>query len=775
MSNIIDNKIEKIGNVTLNLNYYDGNDYYSEGVAEDTLLELVSRYSESEYEQIIQTSRSWSVMYHLSHIRENIITWLPIPRTANVLEIGSGCGAVTGALAKMANKVTCIELSKKRSTINATRHKEYGNIEIMVGNFQDIEPALTEKYDFITLIGVLEYGASYIQSEDPYNDFIDKIKKHLAPGGKIIIAIENKYGLKYFAGCKEDHTGRYFEGIEGYTNSFGVNTFSHAGLSRLLDNNNLNYKFFYPYPDYKLANTIYSDDFLPKPGELNTNLRNYDNDRIVLFDECKAFDALIEEGVFSFFTNSFLVMASVEDIETTVKAMPIFAKYANERIVKYRSATMIYKDKNGDNQVFKIALNNNANEHIKRIGENYEKLCKDYAGTRFEPNKCTYMPGVEPAPLVAGATSKAIDIVKLEYMKGDSLDKYLHLLCKEGRYEEVTTIIKEYIKLVCSMSKGAIFRETERYKKVFGDKKLPDTYTGKANNNYDLIFSNIVFDKDKGPDGTWNILDYEWVFEFPVPDQFLAFRGVFYFVEFSESGYKEYYEKVNINIYEELGFTEEEKKIFIDMEHNFQVYIIGGVASLEVLHAIMPTSTIFIDKLLQVRESLTDLNNPKIYFSIGQGFTDDKRILIIPELDGTRITMDIPIKNNMRAIRIDPTEYPAVVSVTNIQLINGDDTVTNVDRFMMNGYAATARTIIYDTDDAQIIVENITGTEQFLHISYEVSMFPEDIYNDMKWLAKEKQDYIYREPGFVDKALMKLHIKKRPMPLPEGYHYNVKE
>lgn len=36
------------------------------------------------------------------------------------------------------------------------------------------------------------------------------IKKHLAPGGRIVIAIENKYGLKYFAGCKEDHLGTYF-------------------------------------------------------------------------------------------------------------------------------------------------------------------------------------------------------------------------------------------------------------------------------------------------------------------------------------------------------------------------------------------------------------------------------------------------------------------------------------------------------------------------------------------------------------------------------------
>jgi Dimethyladenosine transferase (rRNA methylation) len=71
-----------------------------------------------------------------------------------VLEIGSGCGAITGALCEKAEKVTCIELSKKRSEINAWRHKDCENLTILMGNFQEIEPALTEKYDYITLIGV---------------------------------------------------------------------------------------------------------------------------------------------------------------------------------------------------------------------------------------------------------------------------------------------------------------------------------------------------------------------------------------------------------------------------------------------------------------------------------------------------------------------------------------------------------------------------------------------------------------------------------------------
>ena len=101
-------------------------------------------------------------------------------------------------VAQKAKNVTCIELSKKRSTINAVRNQECDNVEIMLGNFEEVEKHLTQKYDYITLIGVLEYAESYISEDNPYVTFITKIARHLKENGKIIIAIENKLGMKYF-------------------------------------------------------------------------------------------------------------------------------------------------------------------------------------------------------------------------------------------------------------------------------------------------------------------------------------------------------------------------------------------------------------------------------------------------------------------------------------------------------------------------------------------------------------------------------------------------
>lgn len=300
--------MKKIGNVVLNYQYYPGVDLYSDGAVEDDLLAIVKGHKSDSYNEIISKKRNWPTLYHLSHVRENIVEWLPISKQDCVLEIGAGCGAITGCLAKKAGKVVCIELSEKRSLINAYRHRELDNIEILLGNFETIEQNLQETFDYITLIGVLEYGEHYIHGDEPYRIFLERVKRHLAPGGRIIIAIENKLGMKYWAGCKEDHTNRYFEGIEGYSNTCGVRTFSKKELEDLLQSVGLtDYKFYYPYPDYKLPTTIYSDEFLPKCGQLTDNIRNFDDHRMILFNETKAFDSVLKADAFPLFSNSYLI------------------------------------------------------------------------------------------------------------------------------------------------------------------------------------------------------------------------------------------------------------------------------------------------------------------------------------------------------------------------------------------------------------------------------------------------------------------------------------
>lgn len=148
----------------MNYEFYTGKDLYSDGDIEDEILQIVK--TSEDYNYTDSRFNNWAVLYHLSRQRENIVEPMDISETDDVLEIGAGMGAVTGAMARKAHKVDCIELSKRRSLVNANRHKTADNIEIFVGNFQDIK--ITKKYDVITLIGVLEYANYYINAKKPF-------------------------------------------------------------------------------------------------------------------------------------------------------------------------------------------------------------------------------------------------------------------------------------------------------------------------------------------------------------------------------------------------------------------------------------------------------------------------------------------------------------------------------------------------------------------------------------------------------------------------------
>lgn len=298
--------MERVGKVRMNYTYYSGEDSYSDGDIEEELLNILDEGH--DVSELLDKEDRWPVLYHFSPNRHNLLEWFDFGEDKDLLEIGAGCGAITGLLCEKVRSVTCIELSKKRSLINAKRHMNFDNLEIIIGNLNDIK--FEKKYDYITLIGVLEYAALYTDSQTPYVTFLENIKENLKENGKLIIAIENKLGLKYWAGSREDHTGGFFDSIQNYPQSTGVATFSKAEIIELFQEVGFNnIEFMYPYPDYKLPTQLFSDKRLPNYGELK-QATNYDQNRIKLFDEESAANNIIQNGMFPEFSNSFLIFCS---------------------------------------------------------------------------------------------------------------------------------------------------------------------------------------------------------------------------------------------------------------------------------------------------------------------------------------------------------------------------------------------------------------------------------------------------------------------------------
>ena len=209
------------------------------------------------------------------------------------------------------------------------------------------------------------------------------------------MADANRLGLKYFAGCQEEYRGGYFAGLENYdkdperfteddrhgearvyTRKEYEQILKEAGFSGIYS--------YYPYPDHKFPSCIYSDEYLPGRGELSDNRRNFDRDRLQLFDEKKVFDTVLAEGLFGELANSFLIEAGNRTGEQRV----IYSKYSNERARQFAIRTDICKKADGEKSVRKYALYPEGREHICHMEKSYEKLSSCYADSNEKIRFC---------------------------------------------------------------------------------------------------------------------------------------------------------------------------------------------------------------------------------------------------------------------------------------------------------------------------------------------------------------------------------------------------
>jgi 2-polyprenyl-3-methyl-5-hydroxy-6-metoxy-1,4-benzoquinol methylase len=528
---------EKIGNVVLDDSFYTGEDSYSDGDIEDVILEA---FRDGTSEQLLRSSRQWAVLYHLSDIRENILEWYPFDSDASLLEIGSGCGALTGLFSRKVKRVTCIELSKKRSLINAERNRGRNNIEIKVGNFKDIK--IEEKYDYITLIGVWEYAGLYVGGDEPYIFMLRKIKEYLKTGGKIIVAIENKMGLKYFNGAPEDHTAKMYSGINDYAGEKAARTFSKPEIVKILDEVGIkDVTFYYPAPDYKLPDVIYSDGMLPKAGDLRYYKKDYADCRIYNFNDAAAFDQICTDSMFDYFSNSFLFICGEKEIQVP------FSRYNRLRKKQYRMKTCIAAD---GGRVIKSALHKDAACNIETLLQNEKK----WKGT---------LPGIA---YVSGEIINGQ--YQTSYIEGTNLDvsfyRYRH--SAKEMIEKIRCLIQEY--LLPEEEQKVPFTMTEGFARVFGEQAPSGEYSLPVT-NADLIFSNFKLD----PSGKLVNFDYEWVFDFPIPYEYVLWRAVYQLYDKFAAYLRPQMSKDEFVT--KAGIKREHLQVYQKMERKFGEYVCG--------------------------------------------------------------------------------------------------------------------------------------------------------------------------------------------------------
>jgi SAM-dependent methyltransferase len=268
----------------------------------------------------------WPTTYHLTPYRSTLFDALGLrgAASARVLELGAGCGAITRWLGERCAEVHAVEGDRARAQVARTRCADLDPVEVYAANYSELAEA--RAFDLVTLIGVLEYSHLYHPRHPGDADAaaaanLALARRALADDGVLVLAIENRLGLKYLNGAREDHSGRRFEGMEGYVHAGTPVTWSARALRGMLAAAGFaDVELLLPFPDYKLAHTIVNPARCGDSERVHNWLAEPAPDRgaerePLLFAETLAVREVAQAGLLADLANSLLVLAYAGDRE----------------------------------------------------------------------------------------------------------------------------------------------------------------------------------------------------------------------------------------------------------------------------------------------------------------------------------------------------------------------------------------------------------------------------------------------------------------------------
>jgi|GEM_PF-4718944 len=378
----------------------------------------------------------------------------------------------------------------------------------------------------------------------------------------------------------------------------------------------------------------------------------------------------------------------------------IYAKYNRNRHPKHQTETKILQLRDRK-YVIKKALHRDAFPHIMNMKNNY-CLMKD----------CFSLESI------AKANFNKEDEIYFDYVEGKSFEEIAFSMLTQKNSIGFIEILKEYINFVKSNRtlKRGKFIINDDFLEVFGRVSIDEEIEYFTVSNIDLIFDNIFLQGDQKI-----IIDYEWVFSFPIPANYILYRSINIFI----SKFKEYIKNVILieDIYKLLNISEMEIKAFIDMESEFQKYVFG----VDFKHTIKPSYVKEVEQYIfekdhkvqiQEKDDIIDkyqiqLNKKIIstlYYDIGEGFSERFKIQESTLVNEDRIKQVYKTNKEqygvIKEVRWDPIENNCcIVELDSIYFLDGDDKIypVNIKNLNNNGVYID-NMIVFDSIDPMIFI-----------------------------------------------------------------------
>ncbi len=170
---------------------------------------------------------------------------------------------------------------------------------LIINTYEQGSSDRKERYDYVICIEDPLYPTDGLDDTD-----IEKMKELLKENGTMILAVSNRFGMKYLNGGISAEGQQPYDGIEMQTQVTKHELdewMKQSGFSKV--------KYYYPVPDHVFPTQIFSDDFLPGIGDLRGDTANYWEGGIRVGKEDALGYQACDNELFSQLANSYLIIA----------------------------------------------------------------------------------------------------------------------------------------------------------------------------------------------------------------------------------------------------------------------------------------------------------------------------------------------------------------------------------------------------------------------------------------------------------------------------------
>lgn len=424
----------------------------------------------------------------------------------------------------------------------------------------------------------------------------------------------------------------------------------------------------------------------------------------------------------------------------------LFIKYSRDRKIQYQIKTEIRKHQD-ITEVAKSAIYPQGKKHLEGMFSNYQILKEKYTSMN-----------------VATCEKKEEELI-FEYIKGETLDS---LLIEQVSNKKVFfQLMEKYLRCVDELE-TIDFIATKEAEDIFGDSiyQINGIKACKIA-NIDLVFDNVIVHDD-----IMTIIDYEWVFNFPIPKEFIIYRAIVQFFFRNEGKLDNYInldelfeyakiDKTRLSIYDRMNDSFY-RYVFIDKKVNYSSlkdkYIKTTLATRK-----RYTGDIYIQLYVDTGNGLSEVESIKFYIG------NERKLL--------NIKFDISHFNNVRSIRLDPANINTIVRVTKVIVHTKDGKQIDLNPTLSNAIIIRENMYYFYENDPWIYFDYTEQAEKQdvsyieLEVMYEDFGLEEHIWQSVNELAtirdiqaksiNDKEQYIEQQNHQMEEQTQEIEERNK--------------